>query len=152
METLRNEFQEPFNVSAEKMFEALITPKAIREWWGASRAIVDPKVGGSWVATYGEEDGSSEFINTFKLTEFDPPRRMVLGDGVLMSKEKGSPLVMGTTTEFVVVSIPEGCSLTIVHTGTPIDPESEDFYESSLLGWQNTFEGLRRYFHYNSDG
>lgn len=152
MEILKNEFQEPFNVAAEKMFEALITPKAIRDWWGASRAIVDPKVGGSWVATYGENEGESEFINTFKFLEFEPPRRMVLGDGVLIAKDQDSPFVMRTTTEFVVVPIPEGCSLTIMHTGTPTDTESEDFYESSLLGWQNTFEGLRRYFHYNAQG
>lgn len=150
METVRNEFEEPFNVSAERMFEALITPKAIREWWGANRAVVDAEKGGSWVATYGEDDGESVFVNSFKLIEFDPPRKIVLGDGTLIANDKEFPLLMNTTTEFLIVPTPQGCSLTIVHIGMPTDPESEDFYESSLLGWHNTFEGLRRYFHYNA--
>lgn len=150
MESRRVEIEEPFNVSAERMFETLTMPRAIREWWGASRALVDPRLGGAWVATYGEDDGESEYVNSFKLLEYDPPNRIVLGDGVLLSANEEFPFKMHTTIEFDIVKSPEGCSLRMVHSGSPQDEESEMFFESSLLGWRNTFEGLRSYFHSNT--
>ena len=149
METRREEFEEPFYVSSERMFAVLTTPKAIREWWGASRALVDPERGGSWVTTFGEDESGSEYVNSFKLLEYEPNSKIVLGDGVLLTTNEEFPYKMGTRIEFEIVDIPEGCILRMVHSGSPDDEESTDFYESSLLGWKNTFDGLRSYFHTN---
>ena len=62
------------------MFEALVTPSAIRKWWGATKAIVLPQVGGTWVASWGESENDPDFISSFKILEFEPPSRIMLGE------------------------------------------------------------------------
>jgi uncharacterized protein YndB with AHSA1/START domain len=41
------------NDSAENVFSYLHTRSAIRAWWGAARAIVIPRQGGTWTAAWG---------------------------------------------------------------------------------------------------
>lgn len=146
----RIEISEPFNVSADVMFAALTTASAIRHWWGASRAFVDPTVGGTWATTYGFGEGGAEFVNSYKLLEIHPPKGFVLGDGVLLTEDSEFPQPMGTRTEFIIEDIPNGCMLRIIHILEDEDMVDEDEFESTADAWKNTFEGLRRYFHYNS--
>lgn len=148
METRHNIYEEPFSVSAERMFEVLITPSAIRAWWGASRAIVMPKKDGSWIATWGEDENDSDYTSSFKIKEFEPPRRLLLGDGKYTA-QSGQPMEMNMTTEFIVEPMAGGCTLRMVHDGLPADEAAEEFYEACVAGWTNTFEGIRKYFYDN---
>ncbi|MDM7924303.1 MAG: SRPBCC domain-containing protein, partial [Pyrinomonadaceae bacterium] len=114
METRRHIHEEPFGVGAESMFHALITPSAIREWWGASKAIVIAEKGGVWIAAWGEDENDSDYISSFKILEFEPPRRMLLGDGKYQSRDGQPPFEMNMTTEFTVEPVNNGCILRIV--------------------------------------
>lgn len=151
METRRHIHEEPFGVSAESMFHALITPSAIREWWGASKAIVIAERGGVWIAAWGEDENDSDYISSFKIQQFEPPRRMLLGDGKYQSRDGQPPFEMNMTTEFTVEPINNGCILRIVQDGFPTDESADDFFDACVIGWKNTFDGLRRYFFENPD-
>ena len=72
MNTRSHIHEESFKSTPEQMFHLLITPSAIRGWWGASRAIVTPKPGGTWVAAWGDED-DPDYISTATLVEYDRP-------------------------------------------------------------------------------
>jgi hypothetical protein len=50
--------------SQQRVFNALVTPSAIRAWWGAARAIVVPRTGGLWAAAWGEEEDAPEYVTT----------------------------------------------------------------------------------------
>lgn len=48
MNTGKHIHEETFDADAETIFNLLVTPSVIRQWWGASHAIVDKKEGGVW--------------------------------------------------------------------------------------------------------
>jgi uncharacterized protein YndB with AHSA1/START domain len=153
MATRRHVLEEQFAVTPERMFEILITPSAIRSWWGASKAIVLPEVGGTWVASWGENVNDPDYISSFKIVEYEPPHKLMLGDGKYFSRDGQPPFIMDKmTTEFVVESRGDGlCSLRITQDGFPSEKVADDFYEACVIGWNNTFEGIRKYFFDNPD-
>src|SRR4051812_17911923 len=53
-------------VPPEKVFALLHTPSAIRACWGTSQAIVVPKEGGFWIASWGPMD-NPDYITAFKI-------------------------------------------------------------------------------------
>ena len=147
METRHHIHEEPFEVSPERMFDILITPAAIRRWWGASKVIVVPQKSGTWMAAWGEDENNPEYISTFTIKEIDPPHRLVLGDGRYQAHSGEQPFEMNMTAEFTVDPREEGCTLKVVNDGFPIDESADEFYDACLVGWKNTFDGIRKYFY-----
>ena len=94
MATRRHVQEEFFSVPSDRVFKALVTPSAIRRWWGASKAIVLPQAGGTWVASWGENENDPDYISSFKILEFEPPHRMMLGEGKYFSRDGQPPFEM----------------------------------------------------------
>lgn len=147
MEVRRQELEEPFGVTPERLFTVLTTPSAIRSWWGVSKAIVDLRKGGTWVTAWGESDGDSDHVTSFKIVELEPPTLVVLGSSKYI--RVGSTLETNMTTEFRIDAHPHGCNLRIVQVLDPHDPFMDDYFDACILGWQNCFEGIRHYLHTN---
>lgn len=129
----------------EKCFAILHTPSAIRGWWSATRAIVIPRQGGIWAATWGENEDDPDYISAARIAVFDPPRRLVLSDANYLAKSGPLPFEPNFTTEFQVEAAPGGCVLRVIQSGFPDDPVADAFYAACEVGWRNTFEGIRRY-------
>jgi uncharacterized protein YndB with AHSA1/START domain len=148
MATRRHVQEEFFQVPSNKMFEALVTPSAIRSWWGATKAIVLPQIGGTWVASWGEDENDPDYISSFKILEYEPPHRITLGEGKYFARDGQPPFEMDKmTTEFIVDDRGDGmCALRITQDGFPSEKVADDFYEACVVGWNNTFEGIRKYF------
>ena len=148
MATRRHVQEEFFTVPSDRMFKALITPSAIRSWWGATKAIVLPQAGGTWVASWGENENEPDYISSFKILEYEPPQRMMLGEGKYFARDGQPPFEMDKmTTEFVIEERGPGmCALRITQDGFPSEKVADDFYEACVIGWNNTFEGIRKYF------
>lgn len=147
-EARRQILEEPFGVTPERMFEILTTPKAIRDWWGASSVVIDARSGGSWVTASGDDDTNADYVNSFAILEYDPPNRMLLGAGKYFAGNNW-PIETNMTTEFLVERQPTGCILRIVQELSPSDPLLDDFFDACVAGWQNSFEGMRNYIHNN---
>jgi uncharacterized protein YndB with AHSA1/START domain len=147
-EIRRHIMAEPFGVSPERMFEVLTTPAAIRNWWGATSVVIDAREGGSWVTSSGEGQSDADYINSFEIMEYDPPRRMLLGSGKYYTGNNW-PIKTNITTELIVEPQPEGCILKIIQELDPPDPLLDDYFDACVAGWQNSFEGIRGYLHSN---
>ena len=130
---------------ATRVFDILCRPSAIRGWWGAARAIVDPRQGGIWVATWGEDEDEPDYISAATLKVFEPPHRLVFGDYRYFSRSGPLPFEAEFTTEFSVAPTANGATLTVVQDGFPADPIADEFYAGCEVGWRNTFEGIRLY-------
>ena len=128
------------------MFDLLITPSAIRGWWGASRAIVMPNLGGTWMAAWGDED-DPDYISTATLVEYDPPRRLAMKYGKYYAKTGSLPFKFAddAVTIFTIEPDGGGCILRVEQTGFPPDPIADEFYAACETGWKNTFGGIRRF-------
>ena len=35
----------------------------------------------------------------------------------------------------------------VVNDGFPADETADEFYQACVVGWQNTFDGIRKYFY-----
>ena len=145
MTTRKHVHEEVFDVSAETLFALIHTPSAIRQWWGASHVIVDQKVGGIWVAVWGNED-SPEFITAGRMSIFDPPRRIVFSDFEYYARTGPMPFAGNLTSEFnVIPAEPNKTLLRVVQDGFPMDTAADEFYAGCKQGWLDTFAGIRKY-------
>ncbi|MEZ5344778.1 MAG: SRPBCC domain-containing protein [Pyrinomonadaceae bacterium] len=145
MDCRKHVHAEDFPVSPEKMFEILCRPSAICGWWGASQAIVLPKNDGVWTAAWGEDPDDPDYISSFRIKEYEPPRRILFTDAEYFSKDGGLPFEADLTAEFIVEPSDSGCTLKVIQDGFPADPVADDFYSACETGWKNTFEGIRKY-------
>lgn len=146
MKTRKHTHAEEFEVSAEKMFEILYRPSAICSWWNASRAIVLPETNGVWTATWGENEDEPDYITSFLIKEFEPPRRILLADAKYFAKEGKLPFEAEITAEFIVEPTENGCILKAIQDGFPTDSIADEHYKNCEIGWKNTFNGIRKYF------
>lgn len=137
---------ESFEVTAERLFDLLITSSSIRHWWGASQAIVDAREGGVWTAAWGDED-DPDYISTATLVEFDPPRKLVMKYGVYYAKTGSLPFEFSKDALTIFTVEPDGdrCVLSVEQTGFPHKPVADQFFEACKTGWKNTFLSIREY-------
>lgn len=145
-ETRRHIHEEEFDVSPEQAFEILITPSAIRGWWGASKAIVLPQKGGHWAAAWGDED-EPDYISIFEIAEYDPPHRIVMNNGKYFAKAGPLPFEFAAdaSTTFTVDPNGDGSVLRVEQNGFPVDSIADEFYTACDIGWKNTFAGIRQF-------
>lgn len=144
MTTRSHQHEEQFSASPQALFELLLTPSAIREWWSASAAIVVPRIGGCWAARWGEED-DPDYLTAATIEVFEPPRRMVLADYQYVAKQGGLPFEADFNTEFVVEAAADGARLRVTQHGFPAGPEADEYLAACKQGWTDTFAGIRRY-------
>jgi hypothetical protein len=70
---------------------------------------------------------------------------LIFTDGRFLAKAGQAPFEMNMTTEFIIEPMAGGCMLRVVHDGFPTDKAADEFYEACVLGWMNSFEGIRKY-------
>ncbi len=123
----------------------LVTPSAIREWWGANRAIVIPEAGGIWMAAWGANEDRPDYVTAFTISQFEPPHRILFSDAKYKAGGEELPFEMDMQTEFLISETPEGCELKVVQDGFPDDPAADEYYAACEKGWTDTFSGIRRF-------
>lgn len=129
----------------ERVFSALLTPSAIRDWWSAARVIVVPREGGVWAAAWGAEEDAPEYVTTAVIRELEPPRRLVLADYDYVAASEPLPFAAEFTTIFEVEPSTSGARLRVTQAGFPAEPAADEFYAACEAGWRDTLEGLRRH-------
>jgi len=124
-----------FNASAERVFDAWITPATASQWLFTTptskivRAEVDARVGGSFVFADRRENEDVEHVGNY--LEIDRPRRLVFTFGV----PKYSPVM--TTVTLDIRPLADGCELTLTHVD--VLPEWAD---RTAEGWGKLLTAL----------
>lgn len=135
--------EEVFEASQEAVFTMLITPSAIRQWWGASRAIVLAREGGTWAAAWGDLEDEPDYMTVARIRNYDPPNRMEQSDYRYYAKSGPLPFEASFKTSFTCTQVDGGTLLRVEQHGFPVD--HDEFYQGCVKGWKDTFEGIRRY-------
>ncbi len=129
----------------ERVFDALVTPSAVRDWWAAARVVVVPRRGGVWAAAWGAEEDDPDYVTTAVMSEFERPRRLTLTDYDYRAKGGPAPFAGEIVTRFEITPADYGAHLRVTQTGFPADSSADEFYEACRKGWRDTLEGLRRH-------
>ncbi len=145
METRKHIYRIELAAAPEEVFKLLITPSAIRSWWGASRAIVAPRAGGVWAAAWGDDEDIPDYVTVYKIKAIEPPRRLFLADTKYFAKSGPPPFHANLTTEFTVEPTADGSILQVTQDGFPADAFADEFYTACEKGWCDTFNSVKRY-------
>jgi len=132
-------------VPPEAAFAALVTAGAIRAWWGAARAVVVPRVGGTWAAAWGADEDAPDFVTTARIAEYRPPHRLVLADYEVVAKTGPQPFRATFTVTFQIAASEAGSRLTVTQDGFPFDPVADAFLAGCEAGWRDSVAALGRF-------
>lgn len=127
-----------------QVFDLLITPSRIREWWGAASAIVVPTTDGLWVASWGRED-HPDYVSAHRITQFDPPKLLELTELVYYARSRTLPFEAHFVVTFAVEPVEEGSRLRVTQEGFPTDSRADEFYQSCVKGWEQTLAQIRKH-------
>ncbi len=145
METRKHSHQIELTVSPAEVFTLLITPSAIRGWWGASRAIVVARPGGVWAAAWGDDEDIPDYVTVFKIKAFEPPRRLFLTNTKYFAKNGSPSFQADLTTEFTIEPKDGGSILQVVQEGFSVDGLTDEIYAVCEKGWCDTFDSIKRF-------
>jgi uncharacterized protein YndB with AHSA1/START domain len=126
-----------------EVFPLLHTPSAIRLWWGASRAVVLPREGGAWAASWGRSEDRPDYQSTGMIAAFEPPNLLRLKPWRTHGAFGGAPFDDPMALEFTLEEHPRGTLLRVLQEGIPDDRRADDFHAACLAGWAETLAGLR---------
>lgn len=124
----------------ERVFQALIDPKQVPEWWGQKSIYrcetfeADLRVGGEWrMAGIGRDGGPFQIKGKF--LEVDPPRGLTY---TWIATWTGS---VETTVQWELTATENGTRVTITHSGLAAHPELAQSYRGwpMLLAWLQAF-------------
>jgi uncharacterized protein YndB with AHSA1/START domain len=112
----------------EEVWQSLITPSAVNQWFNTKAAEIDPRVGGAYKVGWRYTiDGRDVVGGPTTILEYDPPRRLVLD----WPDWRGDPEVSGQTIAFELAPKGTGTTLTFVHTGFTRAEDISDY----PFGW-----------------
>ncbi len=129
-----------FNVSAERVYDAVLDPEMIaRFMFGPllrEETILhirsDARVGGTF--SYKVRRGDDDIDHVGRFLELERPRRIVFTWAI-------APDVDGSTVSIDIASITDGCTLTLTHE---MAPEWADYVDRSRDAWRKMLAVLAR--------
>ena len=133
-----------------RVFEALVTPTDICQWWQATTAIIFAETGGLWVARWGHEN-DPDYLSAATLSVYDPPHRLVMSDFRYQAKSGPLPFDAKMETEFRLEDQGEQTLLRVRQTGFPDDTAADPFLQGCVTGWRTTLTGLSSYLSAKAD-
>jgi uncharacterized protein YndB with AHSA1/START domain len=130
------------------VFDALITPAGIAQWWGPDAGPVlaaetDPRVGGRFRVRFRMLD-DSEHESTGTYLEIDKPRRLAMTWRWIGAQEDPGE----SRVEIALRAIADGTELTLIHSLL----HDEDTRGSHEHGWSGSLDKLERHFASLQDG
>lgn len=141
----RHVHEEVFAAQPERLFGLLVTPSAVRAWWGAATVVILPEEGGYWTAAWGASADDPDYVTCARLVDFDPPHRLTMTEQRYFAKEGPLPFEADFVTTFEVERHVDGAVLRVIQEGFPDGPEADAFYQACVRGWKDTFEGIRHH-------
>lgn len=87
----------------ETLIRAFIDVKAMGQWWGVDRGLVEPREGGAWALAWERSLGGFRYVTTGRIMSLDPGRRICIAELVYFSPERPVLGPMTLTVEVAAV-------------------------------------------------
>jgi len=131
------------NAAAKVVFNAMISPSLIKQWWYAQTAIVVPEKDGIYALTWGEKLDSPDYITVSRLSEFEFGKKLCMTNELYYSPHGSLPFDAQLHVTFDFAQKDEGTELRVLQEGIPKDKEADEFYEGTVKGWETTLQSLK---------
>lgn len=129
--------------SPERVLKAFLDPEEIKKWWGATRALVEPRKGGVWAAAWGEAGQGYLYVVTGVLKSLQPGKRLRLDPLVYFSYKSE---VLGPMRLSISVKEKAGKTrVSVRQDGYGTGPDWDWYYQSVFSGWKDTLGSLKQY-------
>ncbi|MGI9515889.1 MAG: SRPBCC family protein [Pirellulaceae bacterium] len=132
--------------SPEDVFDALIRPSAVRQWWNARQVIVHARPGGIWMATWGEDEDSPDYLCGYRMSRFERPEMLEFSEPVYESKSGPMPFsVDHMAVQFRIEPVDDRTRLSVTQDGFPTDTMADEYVAGCVAGWQTTLRQLKEF-------
>ncbi|WP_037321492.1 SRPBCC domain-containing protein [Salegentibacter sp. Hel_I_6] len=131
------------NENGSKVFNALITPSLIKEWWGASQAIVVPDENGVFALSWGENLDKPIYIASATISEFKPHVKLTLSNYTYLADNEYLPFKANFKLKFRIQCETKYCILKLEHSGFPNKSRASQFYSDCDQGWDEALKSLK---------
>jgi hypothetical protein len=131
MRKVETRFQSPH---ASGVITAFTSASAMEAWWDAHSALVEPRVGGVWAATWEQ----NKYVATGRISMLEP-NKLRISDYLYFNFQRG---IFGPMTLTISVS---GDEVTILQEGYRDSPEWNWYFEAVSQAWPRVTPVLKRY-------
>lgn len=132
------------NADADEVFNALITPSLIREWWGAHSAVVLAEPDGIVAIAWGDDEDDPDYLTVSRITLFEPPSSLQLSDYRYRSRNGALPFDNDLPVMFTVVPNDEYTILRVHQSGFPAEESADIYYDGCVKGWTDTLASIKK--------
>lgn len=134
------------NEVPKNIFNALLHPSAISEWWGAKTAIVVKENNGIYAVSWGDNIDAPDFVTVSTIKNLLPSTGFSLKYVSYMAKTGSLPFEAKMMVHFAIKPFNTSiCLLTVNQTGIPDDPIADDYYEGCINGWTQVLKNIKAY-------
>lgn len=132
------------NNEGGQVFDALTTPSLVKQWRGASQAIIIPDEDGVYALTWGNDLDKPEYVSTAKISEFKPHVKLVLQDYTYLAHNEQLHFKTRFQVKFEITCHTHFCILNLTHLGFPDNHDADDFYKRMEKSWEENLLKLKQ--------
>ena len=130
----------------ESIFNALLSPTAIAQWWGAQSAIITKENNGIYAVSWGDNLDDPEFVTVSFIRDYAPPHGLSLEYFSYVAKSGKLPFKAKMTVHFAINPIDTStCELEVKQKGIPNEPIADDYYNGCKIGWDQVLTNLKTF-------
>jgi uncharacterized protein YndB with AHSA1/START domain len=126
-----------------RVWAGLVEPKQVREWWGATQGIVEPRKGGAWGLAWVQPGQGYRYVLAGVIRVWRPEKRLVVEPLVYFNAEHPVP---GPMRLALSLTAKAGFTRLVVRL-QPRGEEAgwEQYRAAAQAAWRNAMENLKNY-------
>ncbi len=131
------------DAAPQLVLDAFLLQEHLHGWWGVDRSLVQAKVGGLYVLTWGVSAAGFQYVSSGVIEAFEPGRQLSIRDLVYFNPER--PLLGPMTLR--VSFRPQSAStiIEVTQDGYGDGPDWDWYYEAVRGAWPVALGGLKEY-------
>ncbi len=130
----------------ENIFNALLNPSAITEWWQAKTAIVVKENNGIYAVSWGSDIDDPDFITISIIRNLVPKKGFGLEYVSYIAKTGGLPFEAKMQVHFTIIPTKKTKTfLEVKQTGFPDGQIANEYYEGCKKGWNQVLNSFKEY-------
>ena len=129
--------------SARRVLDAFLDVELMKQWWGATRGLVEARKGGVYALGWSPAPPGYQYVVCGVLKSFAPGRRLRIEPLVYFNAERPVLGPMG-----LAISVREkegGTRLTVRQDGYGEGPDWDWYHQAVLQGWKDALRNVKRF-------